>query len=109
MHRHTVSGMPDFTVTVGRFGAVDEVWLSGELDILTAPQLREVLAGLGRTIVVDASELQFIDAAGLSVLVLAHGRGRMPTRFLSVRGAGGLVRRVIEAAGLGTVLVDATA
>lgn len=105
----TVSGVPDFTVAVGSCSGVDEVWLSGELDVQTAPQFRDALAGLGGTIVVDVSNLQFIDAAGLSALVLANQRGAQPSGLLSVRGARGLVRRVIEVGGLGTLLADVAA
>lgn len=49
--------------------------LSGEADLTTAELLREMLAaqlGTGaRLVTVDASELSFLDAASLRVLVLA--------------------------------------
>ena len=51
------------------------VALSGEADLTTAELLREMLAaqlGTGaRLVTVDASELSFLDAASLRVLVLA--------------------------------------
>lgn len=59
---------PDTT----RSGAV----LRGELDISGAGRLRAVLDGLRRDgyleIVIDLGELDFLDAAGLGVLVRAH-------------------------------------
>ena len=104
---------PRFTVTLGTFRGVHEVRLAGELDIVTAARLRDVLVSLpGPAIVVDLSDLEFIDAAGLSALVLAirhHEGNGEPGRQLAVRGAHGLVRRVIEVGGLSGLLVDAAA
>jgi anti-anti-sigma factor len=49
------------------------VMLSGELDIVTAPALRERLAALLRPgmglVVLDLSDVRFCDAAGLAVLI----------------------------------------
>lgn len=110
MNDQTLSHVPDFTVAVGTSRGVHHVRLSGELDVATASQLRDVLAGLtGATLVVDVSGLRFVDAAGLSALVLAIHRGEEPRRRLTVRGARGLVRRVIQAGGLGELLEDAAA
>ena len=54
------------------------VVLQGEIDIHTAPQLRDsLMRGIDegvRAIVVDLSEVSFIDAAGLGVIVLAARR-----------------------------------
>lgn len=84
------------------------VCVSGELDLATAPRLAQVLsdalAASSRGVVVDVSKLVFLDAAGLGVLARAHdrllGEGRPG---LSVRGAEGIPRRVLEIAGLGSL------
>jgi hypothetical protein len=61
-------------------------------------------------LIVDASKLTFIDAAGVSALVAARtrllGEGREP---LVVRGASRVVRRVFEITGLTSLLDDAWA
>ena len=50
-----------------------EVRLTGELDMSTAPQLREELSHLasegGAHVTLDMSELAFVDSTGLSVLI----------------------------------------
>jgi anti-sigma B factor antagonist len=52
------------------------VAVSGELDIATAPALRECFVDLHSRghvrIVIDCRDLQFLDASGLSVLVTAR-------------------------------------
>jgi anti-anti-sigma factor len=60
------------------------VQLSGELDLSTAPQLRDALLPMVRTggdLVVDLSGVAFIDCAGLRPLLRAgwelKGRGRL--------------------------------
>ena len=50
------------------------VTLSGELDLATAPELRDRLASIEGDVEVDCSELQFVDAIGLGVFVSAHKR-----------------------------------
>lgn len=103
MSDHVVHS-PDFEVTAGAVGNVCEVCLTGELDIAAAPQLRGVLAGLGETkVVVDVTHLRFIDCAGVSALALAMKRHDVPGDF-TLRGANGVVRRVIEAVGFGELL-----
>ncbi|MBV8997097.1 MAG: STAS domain-containing protein [Pseudonocardiales bacterium] len=73
----------------------------GELDLTTAGLLDAVLSrddgvATGR-VVVDVSHLTFMGVAGLNVLVGAHyrlvGQSR---RGLVVRGASGIVRRIVE-------------
>lgn len=87
------------------------VEVAGELDLATAPLLTEVLshngaAATGR-VVVDVSHLTFMGAAGLTVLVDAHygllGESR---HGLVVRGASGILRRVVELTELSFLLED---
>ena len=77
------------------------VEVMGELDIDTAGLLDEVLSrnGAGATgrAVVDVSDLRFMGAAGLHVLVEAHYRlVGQNQQGLVVRGASGIVRRMVE-------------
>ena len=53
--------------------------LSGELDLSSAPALRELLAGAfdddhQHRIVLDLSDLIYLDSTGLSIFVTAHKR-----------------------------------
>lgn len=96
---------PGLSLAVETFGEGHEVLVAGELDIAAAAALRDALVGLGGTpIVVDVTGLEFIDAAGLSALLLGVRRARARGQRLRVRGAHGVVRRVITAGGLGHLL-----
>lgn len=67
-------------VEVDESGDTPVVRVVGELDIYTAPRLREALLGVvGRhrgSVVVDLTDLEFIDSTGLGVLVSAVKRVR---------------------------------
>ena len=57
-------------------GDAASVVVRGEVDMATAPQLREELTGLvdsGVTrLVLDCRELQFLDSSGIGVLIAVH-------------------------------------
>ena len=56
---------------------VNRVMLSGELDMATAPQLADALAEAPRdcvALIVDLSELAFMDSTGLKTILSAHAR-----------------------------------
>ena len=83
----------------------------GELDFATAPLLDEVLSRDGAVatgrVVVDVSDLTFMGAAGLNVLVGAHHRLLGECREgLVVRGAAGMLRRIADLAELSFLLED---
>jgi anti-sigma B factor antagonist len=78
IHAQSNPGGPvePFFVRVNDAGEYALVFVGGELDIATAPLLRDRLADLtarGHTrLVLDLDELAFADAMGLSVLVAAY-------------------------------------
>ena len=77
--------------------------LSGELDALNAPRLRALLLERGqdeRGLVLDLSELQFIDSSGLGVLVGALKRYEAAGQGLTLRAPRPSVRRVLDMTGL---------
>jgi anti-sigma B factor antagonist len=86
-----------------RTSSVLRVRLRGELDMLTAPLLTEVLerdrASGRRHLVVDMTELQFMDRAGLAALLEGAGQGAQSRPVLSVTGCPPNVRRVLELTG----------
>jgi anti-sigma B factor antagonist len=79
----------DLSVSSSEQGAVTIVHVAGEIDVYTAPLLREVLdkqVAAGRTdLVVDLEKVTFMDSTGLGVLV-----GRLKL----VRGQNGTLRIV---------------
>ena len=81
-----------------------EVRLLGELDMSTAPQLRDELLRLvsgGATMVtVDLSELAFVDSTGLSVLITGLKRLRQQGGEMALRSPTPGTRRVLEITGL---------
>jgi anti-sigma B factor antagonist len=66
------------------------VRVSGEVDVHTGPQLRDhllaLVAGGEHDIVVDLSEVSFLDSSGLGVLVMVHKRVRMAGGALQLAG-----------------------
>lgn len=85
------------------------IHLEGELDVLTAPDLRatllEVAARCEPSVVLDLSNLTFIDSTGLGVLVGAHERLRLDEGHLRLRNPTRPVARVLELTGAGRILV----
>ncbi|MBD3146436.1 STAS domain-containing protein [Microbispora bryophytorum] len=65
--------MHDFEVSVAQSPPFTLVTLSGELDVITVPELRERVAPLlarpATRILFDVEKLRFIDSAGMRVLI----------------------------------------
>ncbi len=88
-------------------GEVTVLAVAGEVDVYTAPKLREKVIELvndGRTrIVVDATEVDFLDSTGLGVLVGALKRVRSANGDLNVVCTTERIRKIFEITGLGTI------
>ena len=91
-------------LTVSEHEGETVVRAAGELDVNTAPELREQLTRLigedSRRIVVDLSEVSFVDSTALSVLVSALKRLRQADGDLELAAPNPSVRRVFEITGL---------
>jgi anti-sigma B factor antagonist len=91
-------------LTVSEHDGETLVRAAGELDVNTAPELREQLARLiaedTRRIVVDLSDVSFVDSTALSVLVSALKRLRQADGDLELASPNPSVRRVFEITGL---------
>jgi anti-anti-sigma factor len=78
--------------------------VSGQLDISNASTLEDALMKAAeakpRTIVFDLAELEFMDSAGISVLV----RARSEVGEVRLRNPSPIVRRLIEITGLAEIL-----
>lgn len=70
--------MADLELESTAHGAADMVAVRGEIDMATAPQLRDLLDQLieagSRRIVLDCRELAFLDSSGIGVLIAARNR-----------------------------------
>jgi anti-anti-sigma factor len=80
------------------------VFLSGELDMATAPELTGLLGTLVAQgppeVVLDFSGLSFIDSSGIAALVDSQHRLNEQKRRLCIQGAQREAVRVFEIAGL---------
>jgi anti-anti-sigma factor len=87
------------------------VSLAGELDVASAELepllLRLVESGPADTIVLDLSELEFIDAYGVGVIVGAWKAAKDRGRVVHVSDVHGLPARVFRLAGVQPVLAPA--
>jgi anti-anti-sigma factor len=86
-----------FSLTVEDDGQHVVVFLRGELDIATGPQLHECLTDFAkRSITLDFSGVTFMDSSGVAALTTAP---RQRSRIV-LRGVNPVQRRVLEALGL---------
>jgi anti-sigma B factor antagonist len=78
--------------------------VSGELDVVSAPalerRLREALSEPGAHVTLDLSDLEFVDSAGVSVLIKAKQDADSNGRTLVLARATEQVHRVFALVGL---------
>lgn len=88
---------------------VPVIFVSGELDFHTAPQLRSkilaVFDGGAQSVVLDLGQLEFIDSSGLSVIIACFKRFQERGGELRLRSLTDRTRRVLEISGLNRILV----
>ena len=86
-----------FSLTVDDDGQHVVVWIRGELDIATGPQLQQCLADFAkRSITLDFAGVTFMDSSGVAALATA----RKQRGTVVLRSVGPVQRRVLEATGL---------
>ena len=93
-------------VAVERHDGTTVLTVSGELDMMTAPKLRECLAGTDGTVVVDLLSVSFLDSSGIAALVDARKRLTDTGGNLLLRKPEGIVRRALEIIGLAGWIED---
>lgn len=97
------SGSARLDVTVGQLGPVTVVTARGEVDLATASLLEnsldEALAHRPASLVVDLSDVSFLAAVGMNVLLTARRRGGSATSMVAVAD-GPYTRRPMEVVGL---------
>lgn len=93
-----------FAVEVVIEGDVSVAWLSGELDVATAPLLADGLTATTSTkwprLVLDLSNLGFVDAAGLGAIVRTRNELRSRSGELTLPSPSPFAARTLEIAGL---------
>lgn len=99
-----IAGDREFVALSSSESGVRLIALRGELDLASAPKLeRELRAALKTAdgpIVVDLSELQFMDSTGLRTLIAGQrGASDQQRPFAIARRADSFIARVFEVAG----------
>ncbi len=101
---------PSLDLSARTSGSITVAELAGELDIASAPALREELLSLlqrgSSRLVIDLSKVSFCDASGLAVLVSTGRRARLLGGFLRLAAVSPQVSRVLQVTGLRRNLAD---
>jgi anti-sigma B factor antagonist len=91
----------DFSRDLRDVGGVHLVTLKGELDMATAEGLAAWLVTVsGSAVVVDLSNLTFMDSSGISALVMARNRMIQDGNDLILTRPQPMVQRALEVVGL---------
>ncbi|HKD96675.1 MAG TPA: STAS domain-containing protein [Micromonosporaceae bacterium] len=95
----------NLTVSTRRAAGEAVVAVTGEIDLASGGQVdREIVEAIDGegtvSVVVDLSEVRFMDSSGIAVLI--RGRRRADEHGVSYRitGANGMVRQVLELTGI---------
>ena len=70
--------------------------VSGEIDLATAPSLRECLASVAGDLVVDLTDVSFVDSQAIGLLMAEHKRHVGAGDSLVITGSSPVVLRVFE-------------
>ncbi len=99
----------DFAFDVVDVEGVHVVALHGQLDLANADRVRDALTSVaGSTVVVDLSGLRFLDSSGIAALLSARSEIVERGHGFEMRGAQGIVRRVLDVTGLSFLLTTST-
>ena len=95
---------PGLDLSARTAGGITIAELTGELDVASAPALRDQLLSLLRPgssrLVVDLSKVSFCDASGLAVLINTRRRAGLLGGFLRLAAVSPQVGRVLNISGL---------
>jgi anti-anti-sigma factor len=92
--------MADLGIGVHAMNGSTVVILRGEADLASCEQLRGALRTCRREVVVDLSEVSFLDAAVIGVFVSEQQRLGAQSGRLRLIGPTGMVERVLQVVGL---------
>ncbi len=92
---------PQFNLETSHIGSHDVIAVKGEIDLATAPQLEDALAKFtGKEVLVDLRKTEFMDSAGLKVLISQRVRLEESGGALRLVLGEGPVLRLLELAGV---------
>jgi anti-anti-sigma factor len=95
--------MSEFSYSIDRDGPHPVLFLSGDIDLAAVGDLETGLdtasAGDVDVLVLDMSEVTFIDSSGLRVLFAANDQFRAVARSLEIRRPSAAVMRLLEITG----------
>jgi anti-sigma B factor antagonist len=97
-----VSELLSLKIEAGSAGTT--VRVSGEIDLATAPSLRECLAALVGDVVVDLTEVSFVDSSAIALLIAEHKRRVTAGATLVLTGSSPMALRAFEITGVDQVL-----
>ena len=97
----------DLEVETSKRGDCDVLTLRGEIDVYTAPRLRQAIIDLveggARRIVVDMQAVDFLDSTGLGVLVGGLKRVKIQEGELSIVTGQDKILKIFDITGLNKV------
>lgn len=96
-----------FGVDVVQTDGTAQVAVRGEVDVATAPRLWDAIDGVDgdtRELVIDMSELTFMDSTGIRVLIRAHELLRSRGGRIVVRAPEAGVRKLLEVTSVDRVI-----
>jgi anti-sigma B factor antagonist len=92
---------PPFSLEAGRIGSHRVVVVRGEVDLASAPELDKTLGKFeGKEVFVDLRKVEFMDSAGLRVLLTHQARIQEHGGKLRLVVTEGPVMRLLELAGI---------
>jgi anti-anti-sigma factor len=95
--------------STGVVGDVGLIRIAGAVDDLTAPELDEaaerMLSGRARSLVIDCHDIDFIDSAGLRVIVRAQVLASRRGGTITIRCPSELTLRQLRVTGIDTLVV----
>jgi anti-sigma B factor antagonist len=96
-----------FAIERSRVDGAARVAVAGEVDVDTAPRMRDALLEAiadGEPVVVDLSSVTFMDSTGLSALVVAHRAAEVSGIPLRLRGVPRQLMKLLTLTGLDGLL-----
>ena len=105
MPRNVLNANDDLEIAVSKRDDSSVVRLRGRVNVDSSPALRDRLMALlqGRppeAVIVNLSDVSYIDSSGLATLIEGLGVARMRQRTLCVQGLHGRVLQLFQATGL---------
>lgn len=92
---------PQLVVETTRIGSHDVIVVTGEIDLASAPKVQSAIEGFsGQSVVLDLRKVEFMDSAGLKVLLNQRSRLVESGGNLRLVVGEGAVVRLLELTGV---------